>query len=151
MPRWLASALAAACAVPTIAILRSGGDVSLPGPSPLAQALTVGAGLSLSLAAAWAFSPVRPRLVAAAAAAWLAALWANPEAPGALLFTAGLAATGLALPLLLAATLPARRQALLAVPGALALGPLAALVADPRDSGCTGCPPDLLALGSDPV
>src|SRR4051795_6059734 len=104
MPRRLACALAAACALPTIAILRAGGDVALAGPSAIAQALTVGAGLALAIAAAFGGAPVRPTLLAAAAAAWLAAEWANPEAPGALLFTTGLIATGLALPLLLAAT-----------------------------------------------
>src|SRR4051794_32819504 len=150
MPRWLACALAAACALPTIAILRVGGDVALAGESPFAHVLTVGAGLALALAAAFSRAPVRPRWLAAAAAAWPAAEWANPEAPGALLFSAGLVATGLTLPLVLAATLPAIRWAAVAGAGWLALGPLTALAVDPRDSGCTGCPANLLAIGSDP-
>src|SRR4051794_1237824 len=158
MPRWLVCALAAGFAAPAIVVLRSRGDVSLAGPSVAAEALSVGAGLALVLAAASARDArvVRPRLLAAAGAAWLAAEWASPGAPGALVFTAGLAATGLALPLVLAATLPlAPRRAAAATlvaagVGGLLQGVLPAVAADPRAVGCSDCPRDLLAAGADP-
>jgi signal transduction histidine kinase len=150
MPRWLLCTVAAGCAWPTIVVLRTSGELSLAGPSLAAHVLTVGAGLLLVLAAAVAHadSPVRPRLLAAAAAAWLAAEWASPAAPGALVFTVGLAATGLALPLVLAMLPDARPAALVAGGGALLLGPLAAMAVDPRDVGCSDCPADLLAVAS---
>ena len=151
MPRWLVCALAAGCAWPTIVVLRSRGDVALAGPSPVAHVLAIGAGLLLVLAAAASrgHSAVRPRLLAAAGGAWLATEWASPAMPGALLFTAGLAATGLAIPLVLAAALPvARPAAVVAGTGALLMGPLSAMAVDPRDVGCSGCPADLLAVAA---
>jgi hypothetical protein len=143
MPRWLVCALAVGCAWPTMVVLRSRGDLALAGPSAAAQVLVVGAGLLLVVAAAASRgeSAVRLRLLAAGVAAWLAAEWASPAAPGALAFTAGLAATGLALPLVLAGALPvARSSAIAAAAGALVLGPLSAMAVDPRDVGCFGCP-----------
>ena len=158
MPRWLVCALAAGCAWPTIVVLQARGDAALAGPSAAAQALSVGAGLALVLAAASVrgLRAVRPRLLAAAGGAWLAAEWASPAAPGALLFTAGLVATGLALPFVLAATLPlvpraaAAATLAAAAAGGLLQGVAPAIAADPRTVGCSDCPRDLLAAGADP-
>ena len=160
MPRWLVCVLAAGCAWPTLSVLRSRGDFALAGPAPVAHVLAVGAGLLLVLAAAdtRTVPAIRPRLLAAAGAAWLAAEWASPAAPGALVFTAGLVATGLTLPLVLAATLPVAGDVRWAMVGTLAIsaggallqGPLAALAADPRELGCSGCPPNLLAIAANP-
>jgi signal transduction histidine kinase len=160
MPRWVVCALAAVCVVPTIVVLRARGDVALAGPAPAAGVLSVAAGVLLVVVAALArrAGEIQPRLFAAAGAAWLAAEWVNPGAPGALIFTAGLVATGLALPLVLAAALHGarvghgNRLAGAAVGAAAAAwllqGPLVALVVDPRPAGCTDCPHDLLAVGS---
>ena len=158
MPRWLAWTLAGACAVPTVVVLRAGGDVALAGASPWAQALVVGAGLAVVAAAAAAQDDrsVRRGMLAAGAAAWLAAEWANPAAPGAALFTAGWIATGLALPLVLGATLAgagavralAAGALVLAAGGAVLQGPARAFAADPRAAGCPDCPADLLAIAS---
>src|SRR6266540_3652863 len=103
MPRWLVWTLAGACAIPTVVVLGAGGDVALAGPSRWSQALAVGAGLALVAAAAAAQDDwsVGRGMLAAAGSAWLAAEWANPAAPGALVFSAGLIATGLTLPLVL--------------------------------------------------
>jgi signal transduction histidine kinase len=160
MPRWLAWALAGACAVPTVVVLRAGGDVALAGASPWAQALVVGAGLAVVAAAAAAQDDrsVRRRMLAAGGAAWLAAEWANPATPGAALFTAGWIATGLALPLVLGATLAgagavralAAGALVLAAGGAVLQGPARAFAADPRAAGCPDCPADLLAIASRP-
>ena len=152
--------LAAACAVPTVAVLRARGDAALAGPSGWAQALAVGAGLALVAAAAATHDDgtLRRAMLAAGGAAWLAAEWASPGAPGAVLFTAGLVAAGAAVPLVLGATLagagavraPAVAAVLLAAAGAALRGPVAALAADPRDAGCPDCPRDLLAIASRP-
>ena len=133
MPRWVLCLPAAACAGPTIAVLRTEGELSLAGPSPAAQGLVVVAGLAL-------IATLDLRL-AAAGAAWLAAEWASPAAPNALIFSAGILATGLALPLIV---LRAPVAAAFAGAGALLLGPLSA---DPG-SVCAQCPDDLWpALG----
>jgi signal transduction histidine kinase len=160
MPRWLVLTLAGACAIPTVVVLGAGGDVALAGPSRWSQALAVGAGLALVAAAAAAQDDrsVGRGMLAAAGSAWLAAEWANPAAPGALVFSAGLIATGLTLPLVLAATRAgagavrglAAGALVLAAGGAALQGPMAALAADPRDAGCPDCPPNLLAIASDP-
>jgi signal transduction histidine kinase len=133
MPRWVLCLTAAACAGPTIAVLRTEGELSLAGPSAAAQVLVVVAGLAL-------IATLDVRL-AAAGAAWLAAEWASPAAPNALIFSAGILTTGLALPLIV---WRAPAAAALAGAGALLLGPLGE---DPG-SACTQCPEDLWpALG----
>jgi signal transduction histidine kinase len=133
MSRRLLCLLAVACAGPAIAVLHDRGDASLAGPSIAAQGLVIVAGLSL-------VATLDPWL-AGAGAAWLAAEWASPAAPNALLFGAGLAATGLTLPLLVRPPLVAG----LAGAGALLLGPLGE---DPGAGGCSSCPLDLFpALG----
>jgi signal transduction histidine kinase len=92
--------VAAVLAGVTINVLRLRGEVSLAGPSVAAQVLDVAAGAALILAAAAAR---RGRwLLAAAGAAWLAAEWANPAAPGAVPFTVGLVVFLAPLPLALA-------------------------------------------------
>ncbi len=160
MAHRLAWMLAAAAAAPTVVVMRERGDVALAGPSLWAQALALGAGLVLVVAAAASRDDraIRRWMLAAGGAAWLAAEWANPGAPGALAFTVGLMATGLALPLVLGAVLSSmaagRRLGVaalgIAAGGAALQGPLAALAADPRGAGCTDCPPNLLALAARP-
>ena len=84
----------------TANVLRLRGEVSLAGPSVSAQVLDIAAGAALILAAA---ATGRGKwLLAAAGVAWLAAEWANPAAPGAVLFTVGLVAFLAPLPLVLA-------------------------------------------------
>ena len=101
MTRLLPWALVAAVlAGVTANVLRLRGEVSLAGPSVAAQVLDVTAGAALILAAA--ASGRGKWLLAAAGAAWLAAEWANPAAPGAVLFTVGLIAFLAPLPLVLA-------------------------------------------------
>ncbi len=139
--------------IPTLVVLRERGDAALAGPSIAAQALAVGAGVALIVAAAVAPAGRIPRrgLLAAAGSAWLATEWANPGAPGALIFTAGLVATGLALALVLAASRAGRVAVALAVLGALLQGLVATLAGGAGMQGCFDCPHDLLALGSDPA
>ena len=84
----------------TANVLRLRGDVSLAGPSVAGQVLDVAAGAALIVAAAAAG---RGRwFLAAAGAAWLAAEWANPAAPGPVVFTVGLVVFLVPLPLVLA-------------------------------------------------
>jgi signal transduction histidine kinase len=156
----------------TVNVLRLRGDVSLAGPSVAAQVLDIVAGAALIVAGA-AYGRGRGRwLLPAAGAAWLAAEWANPAAPGAVPFTVGLVAFLAPLPLVLAsrwqrplregspAPAPSRwRQplmgagpavllaaaVLLGVVATILTGPLAAAAASPRDAGCTDCPRDLIA------
>jgi len=157
----------------TANVLRLRGEVSLAGPSVAAQVLDVVAGAALIMAGA-AHGRGRGRwLLPAAGAAWLAAEWANPGAPGAVVFTVGLVAFLAPLPLVLAsrwrrplgegrlAPAPSRwRQplmgagpavllataVLLGLAGAVLGGPLAAAAASPRDAACTDCPQDLIAV-----
>jgi signal transduction histidine kinase len=168
------AAVAAVLAGVTANVLRLRGEVSLAGPSVAAQVLDVAAGAALILAAA---AGGRGRwLLAAAGAAWLAAEWANPAAPGAVLFTVGLVAFLAPLPLVLAsrwrhplvssapAELASRWQrplkaggpavllaaaVLLGAAAAVLTGPLASAAASPRDAGCTDCPRDLIAVAHD--
>jgi signal transduction histidine kinase len=170
------AAVAAVLSGVTVNVLRLRGEVSLAGPSVIAQVLDVAAGAALLLAAA---AGSRGKwLLAAAGAAWLAAEWANPAAPGAVLFTVGLVAFLAPLPLVLAsrwgspltstdpAALPGRRRyspmgkgpavllaaaVLFGVAAAVLTGPLAAIAASPRDAGCTDCPGDLIAVAHDPA
>jgi signal transduction histidine kinase len=168
------AAVAAVLSGVTVNVLRLRGEVSLAGPSVAAQVLDVAAGPRSSLpvprpaAAKW--------LLPAAGTTWLAAEWANPAAPGAVLFTVGLVAFLAPLPLVLAsrwrhplpdggpAVLASRWQrlllgkgpgvllataVLLGVAAAVLTGPLAAAVASPRDAGCTDCPRDLIAVAHD--
>jgi signal transduction histidine kinase len=94
------AAVAAVLAGVTANVLRLRGEVSLAGPSVAAQVLDVAAGAALIIAGATAGRG--KWLLAAAGAAWLAAEWANPAAPGAVLFTVGLIAFLAPLPLVLA-------------------------------------------------
>jgi signal transduction histidine kinase len=156
----------------TANVLRLRGDVSLAGPSVAAQVLDIVAGAALIVTGA-AYGRGHERwLLPAAGAAWLAAEWASPAAPGAVLFTVGLVAFLAPLPLVLAsrwrwplregspAPAPSHwRQplmgagpavllttaVLLGVVAAILTGPLAATAASPRDAGCTDCPRDLIA------
>jgi signal transduction histidine kinase len=144
----------------TVNVLRLRGDVSLAGPSVPAQALAVVAGAALIIAGG-AGGQGRVRwFLPAAGAAWLAAEWASPAAPGAVVFTVGLIVIMAPLPLVLAArrqhrSVAAGATALLALAvlcglaGALLSGPLAATAASPRDVGCTDCPADLIAAVHD--
>ena len=77
---------------------------------------------------------------------------ANPAAPEAPLFAAGLAATGLAWACLTTATLRAPRRRTeraalaLVVAGAVTTGPLAAAFWQPNQRGCSDCPENALAI-----
>ena len=138
--------VAAVLAGVTANVLRLRGEVSLAGPSVAAQALDVAAGSALIIAGA---AGGRGRwLLAAAGTAWLAAEWANPAAPGAVLFTVGLVAFLAPLPLVLASRSrhpsvdsgPAVLLAtavLLSAAAAVLTGPLVSAAASPRDAGCT--------------
>src|SRR5262249_1119382 len=149
-------------------VLRLRGEVSLAGPSVAAQVLEVAAGAALILAGAAAGRG--NWLLTAAGAAWLAAEWANPAAPGAVLFTGGLVAVLAPLPLILASRWrqslpdagPASRwqrpfldggpgvllatAVLLGAAAAVLTGPLVSAAVGPRDVGCTDCPRDLIAV-----
>ncbi len=126
------------------------------GSSLLGQAVTVMAGAGL-VGLGGLRMPTRPGrwLVGAAGAGWLAAEWANPAAPEAVIFTIGLVCSGAFLPLFMAGALPGRagrigllRPAAVVIAGAAAVltGPISAAVADPRQSGCPDCPADLVAF-----
>ena len=150
--------VAAVLAGVTANVLRLRGEVSLAGPLVAAQALDVAAGSALIIAGA---AGGRGRwLLAAAGSAWLAAEWANPAAPGAVLFTMGLVAFLAPLPLVLASRWrhpsvdsgPAVLLAtavLLSAAAAVLTGPLVSAAASPRDAGCTDCPRDLIAVAHD--
>jgi signal transduction histidine kinase len=168
------AAVAAVLAVVTANVLRLRGEVSLAGPSVAGQVLDVAAGAALVLAGA---AGGRGRwLLAAAGAAWLAAEWANPAAPGAVLFTVGLVVFLAPLPLVLASRWRRpvadggpvvqasgwQRLSLGGGPGvllatavllgsvaAVLTGPLVSAAASPRDAGCTDCPRDLIAAAHD--
>ena len=168
------AAVAAVLSGVTVNVLRLRGEVSLAGPSVAAQVLDVAAGAALILAGAAASRG--KWLLTAAGTTWLAAEWANPAAPGAVLFTVGLVVFLAPLPLVLAsrwrhpfpdggpAVLASRWQrlllgkgpavllataVLLGVAAAVLTGPLAAAAASPRDAGCTDCPRDLTAVAHD--
>jgi signal transduction histidine kinase len=168
------AAVAAVLAGVTANVLRLRGEVSLAGPSVAGQVLDVAAGAALILAAA---AGGRGRwLLAAAGAAWLAAEWANPAVPGAVLFTVGLVVFLAPLPLVLASRwrqpladggplVQAGRwqrpflgggpgvllatAVLLGAVAAVLTGPLVSAAASPRDAGCTDCPRDLIAVAHD--
>ena len=130
------------------------------GPAAVAEAISLVAGAALVAAALLARDPVRGgnALLLGGGVAWLLAPWAVPNAGSALLFTAGLLAAWLAVPLAVAGALPriapsrpARALAgALIVAGAVA-GPLAALVQQPRDAGCVECPRNLVAPADSPA
>ena len=114
MPRWLVCALAAGCAWPTIVVLDARGDAALAGPSiGRAGALRRRRSLALIVAAAGVrgVHAVRPRLLAAAGAAWLADRVGEPRPrPARCCSPPDSSRPGLALPLVLAATLPPRTR-----------------------------------------
>ena len=141
-------------------MLRLRGDVSLAGPSGAAQALEIAAGAALIVAGGAAGRGWGHWLLPAAGAAWLAAEWDNPAAPGAAAFTVGLIAVQVSLPLVLASrwrrsfvaaplAILLASAVLFALAGAVSSGPLAAAAASPRAVGCTDCPRDLIALADD--
>ena len=146
-------------------LARHGSGWSLAGDS-LARALVelaAGYGVLAAGLFVWArrrgsmFGP----LAVAAAAGWFLAEWNNPDAPSALVFTAGLALYASAPPLVAHAALAygdgrvrgRADRALLGVAyagalGLLGLGP--ALAFDPARHGCAECPQNLVALGDAP-
>jgi signal transduction histidine kinase len=157
---WSWAAVAAVLSGVTANVLRLSGDVSLAGPSAAAQALEIMAGSALIVVAGAGSQGLVRWLLAVAGAAWLAAEWASPAAPGAVAFTAGLIVVLAPVPLVLAARWqrpPAAKvptallslAALLGTTGAVLSGPLTAAWASPRDAGCTGCPRDLIAIAHD--
>ena len=129
-------------------------DLTLAGPGagPLALLLAVTIALSAAGAVAWRRAPgsaVGPLLLCGAAA-WDAAELANPASPSAVLFTAGLA-FGAAAPAAIALAMLRDRRggAALAIAAAGLLGVVSAVVFDPRASGCTECPRNLLLVHGD--
>src|SRR5215472_9195214 len=94
--------VAAVLSAVTVNVLRLRGEVSLAGPSVAAQVLDIAAGAALIMAGAAAGRGRGRWLLPAAGAAWLAAEWANPAIPGAVLFTVGLVAFLAPLPFVLA-------------------------------------------------
>ena len=121
--------------------------------------------LSAALALAVAGMVVRERgpnarsgvLLIAAAAAWLAAEWNSPAAPGAIVFTIALLCGALAPSLVAHGAIvhgrgrlatPPERVAVVAsyVSGGLMLGLAGAVVTDVRAQGCGSCPANLVSV-----
>jgi signal transduction histidine kinase len=121
-----------------------------PGAGSLVLLVTVAVALSAAGVVTWRRdSPVGPLLLCGGAA-WCAAQLASPAASSPVLFTAGLA-FGAAAPAAIAlAIVPDRRGgAALAVAAVGLLGVLSAPTFDPRATGCTECPRNLLLVGGD--
>ena len=158
---WWAVAAAVTGAV-TASVLAAGADFALSGAGVTARVLAVLAGTALVVCGGVRTSSrgsYGREALALAGLCWLVAEWANPEAPGALVFTLGLAVgpVGFVVPLLAAVVpvpgptrLRVSRAVGLAVAGvaAVAQGLLLAALSDPAATGCTGCPDDLLTLGA---
>jgi signal transduction histidine kinase len=156
--------VAAIAAITTI-IAQGDPEWALVGTSPAGVALEVAAALALAMAGAAVIArgpdPLSGRLLMLTAALWLTAEWENPGAPS-LVFTLGLA-TGAAAPATAAhallvhgagalQTTPARLAVATAYAGQLLVaGFAAALVADPRASGCGSCPANLLGVANAPA
>lgn len=148
---WLA--LAAILGGVTATVLHARGEVSLAGHSGWWQVVEIAGGAGCMVGAGVAPGGSKRWALVAAGASWLAAEWANPAAPGALIFTVGLASASLTLPFVLlhyrSGPAPVGWAMVgLASVGAVLSGPLTAAAASPRDAGCTSCPADLIALGS---
>jgi signal transduction histidine kinase len=151
----------------TINVLRLRADVSLAGTSLLGQVLEVAAGALLIVVGGACGRGSERWLLPASGIGWLAAEWANPASPSAAVFTFGLIAALLSLPLVLASRLPrpvaksswpalgVRLLSLLAIALALTAaitgGPLAAMMASPQEEGCSDCARDLIALTDNPA
>ena len=158
--RAAAVAAAVAAAGAALALARAEPAYAPAGPSAFAEAASLLAGAALVAAAIVARAPGRggSALPIAAGVAWLLAPWAVPIAGSAPLFTAGLLAAWLAVPLAAAGALEriaaprhARALAGAAIAAAAVAGPVAALAQQPREAGCVECPRNLLALAGSPA
>ena len=160
--RLRAAAVGAAFAAAGAALALARGEPAYApaGPSAVAESASLLAGAVLVAAALVARAPGRggTALLVAGGVAWLLAPWAVPNAGSALLFTAGLLAAWLAVPLAVAGALPriaaplrARALAGAAIAAGAVAGPLAALAQQPRDAGCVECPRNLLGLADSPA
>jgi signal transduction histidine kinase len=123
-----------------------------PGSGPLVLLVAVAVALSVAGAVTWRRrrdSAVGPLLLCGAAS-WCAAQLASPAASSPVLFTAGLT-FGAAAPAAIAlAIVPDRRGgAALALAAVGLLGILSAPAFDPRATGCTQCPRNLLLVHGD--
>jgi signal transduction histidine kinase len=146
--------MVAGSAAAAVAVRAADADQTIAGPGAGPLVLLVAVAVALSAAGAvtcrrrrdW---PVGPLLLCGAAA-WCAAQLASPAASSPVLFTAGLAFGAAAPPAIALAIVPERRGgALLAVAAVGLLGVLSALVFDPRATGCTECPRNLLLVRGD--
>ena len=149
-----ALAMVAGSAAAAVAVRAADADRTIAGPGagPLVLLVAVAIALSAAGAVTWRRrrdSPAGPLLLCGAAV-WCAAQLASPAASSPVLFTAGLA-FGAAAPAAIAlAIVPDRRGgAVLAVAAVALLGVLPALVFDPRATGCTECPRNLLLIHGD--
>ena len=159
-----AATLAVALAVTAVAlaVARSEPLYAPAGSSTALEALGLAAGVALAAAAVLAPAPSRisRRLLAGAGLVWVVAAWGGPAAGTAVVATAALLATGLAVPLAADGALRTRAghrpggpismtlAALLAA--GLGAGAGAALLSRPVDEGCADCARNLLAVASDP-
>jgi signal transduction histidine kinase len=156
--------LTAAVAVVTLVVARAHADGSFAGHAFAGAAVELGAALSLAAAGLlfWGSRPHNPigPLLVAAAFAWVLPEWSNPEGSGALLFTLGLVGFLSCVPLIahVALAYPSGRLAHRGTTAVVALGYLAAVgliglaataVFDPRASGCSECPGNLVLVHGD--
>jgi hypothetical protein len=146
--------MVAGAAAAAVAVWAADADQTIAGPGAGSLVLLIAAAVALSAAGAvtWSRRPdsaVGPLLLCGAAT-WCAAQLASPAASSPVLFTTGLA-FGAAAPAAIAlGIVPDRRGgAVLAVAGVGLLGVLSALVFDPRATGCTECPRNLLLVRGD--
>jgi signal transduction histidine kinase len=148
----IAGSAAAAAAAAAVRAADADQTIAGRGAGPLVLLVAVAVALSAAGAVTWNRRPDSAvgALLLCGAVAWCAAQLASPAAPSAVLFTAGLA-FGTAAPAVIAlAILPERRGgALLAVAAVGLLGVISALLFDPRATGCTECPGNLLLVRGD--
>jgi signal transduction histidine kinase len=146
--------MVAGAAAAAVAVRAADADQTIAGPGagPLVLLVAVAVALSAAGAVTWSRRPesaVGPLLLCGAAT-WCAAQLASPAASSPVLFTAGLAFGAAAPAAIASGIVPDRRGgAVLAVAGVGLLGVLSALVFDPRATGCTECPRNLLLVHGD--
>ena len=149
-------AIGIGAAVVSVAVARAGPGYSFRGTSALATAVELVAGVALLTIGVVAPARRFGALLGAASLAWFLVEWNNPEAGSAAVFSAGLAlyAYGPAFVAHAAFSFPdgnvrdrlQRIVLLLSYVNGAVLGLLAAFVFDPRASGCSGCPRNLLLV-----
>ncbi|HEX6020459.1 MAG TPA: histidine kinase [Solirubrobacter sp.] len=155
-----------AVAAVSVAVARHGPEWALAGTSGWRLIVEITAGIALAVAGAVVLSRGPDRtsgaLLCAAAAAWMITGWDYPGAPGAVVFTLGIVLGKTAPALLAHALLVHGRGRLGTVVERVAVGAAyagltaaaglgAALFADPRASGCSSCPANLVGLADAPA